>query len=122
MTQPKLSLLLTIWVTLAFVCVAWSQTSDLVPVLAKPVSRTIDLPGEIAPFLTVSLHAKVPGYVERILVDRGSVVKHGELLAELTAPEMAAQIARLSRRHRRRTLTASRLKLNLQRRRALTIA
>lgn len=92
MTQPKLSLLLTSWATLAFACVAWSQTGDLTPVLAKPVSRTIGLPGEIAPFLSVSLHAKVPGYVDRIPVDRGSVVKQGDLLVELTAPEMAAQI------------------------------
>jgi RND family efflux transporter MFP subunit len=31
--------------------------------------------------------------VERVLIDRGSEVKKGELLAELSAPEMAAQIA-----------------------------
>ena len=39
------------------------------------------------------MHAKVPGYVERVLVDRGSIVEAGQLLAELSAPEMAAQIA-----------------------------
>jgi RND family efflux transporter MFP subunit len=71
----------------------WAQTIDLVPVVSKPVSRTIDLPAEILPYLTVSLHAKVPGYVERMLVDRGSVVKQGDLLAELSAPELKAQIA-----------------------------
>ena len=53
----------------------------------------VELPGEFLPFLSVSLHAKVPGYVERILVDRGSRVEDGQLLAELSAPEMAAQIA-----------------------------
>lgn len=62
-------------------------------VIARPVARSVDLPGEIAPYLIVSLHAKVPGYVDRILVDRGSVVKKGDLLAELSAPEMEAQIA-----------------------------
>src|SRR5215469_17173381 len=66
---------------------------DLVPVVSKPVSRMTDLPGEFQPFLSVSLHAKVPGYVDRILVDRGSVVKEGQLLVELSAPEMAARIA-----------------------------
>jgi len=66
---------------------------DLATVVSKPVSRSIDLPGEIAPFLSVSLHAKVAGYVERVQVDRGSVVKEGELLIELTAPELLAQIA-----------------------------
>jgi membrane fusion protein, multidrug efflux system len=35
----------------------------------------------------------VPGFVDRVLVDRGSVVKEGQLLVELSAPEMAAQIA-----------------------------
>src|SRR5205823_11483675 len=37
--------------------------------------------------------AKVPGFVERVLVDRGSQVKQGDLLAELSAPEMKAKIA-----------------------------
>ncbi|HEY1240917.1 MAG TPA: efflux RND transporter periplasmic adaptor subunit [Bryobacteraceae bacterium] len=71
----------------------WPETANLVPVVSKPVSRTVDLPGEFLPYLAVSLHAKVPGYVARVLVDRGSVVKQGELLVELSAPEMAAQIA-----------------------------
>jgi RND family efflux transporter MFP subunit len=73
--------------------VGWSQTTDLVAVIAKPVSRTIELPGEFQPFQNVSVHAKVRGYVERVLVDRGSIVKRGQVLAELSAPEMSAQIA-----------------------------
>jgi len=70
-----------------------AQTSELAPVVSKPVSRIVELPGEFLPFLSVSLHARVPGYVERVLVDRGSLVKPGELLVELSAPEMAARIA-----------------------------
>jgi len=70
-----------------------AQPGNFVPVVSKAVSRTVDLPGEFLPFQTVSLHAKVTGYVDRVLVDRGSVVKQGDLLVELTAPEMAAQIA-----------------------------
>jgi membrane fusion protein, multidrug efflux system len=62
-------------------------------VISKPVSRTIELPGEFQPFQNVSVHAKVRGYVERVLVDRGSIVKRGQILAELSAPEMNAQIA-----------------------------
>jgi membrane fusion protein (multidrug efflux system) len=75
---------------------AWPATApdgSLATVISKPVSRTIELPGELLPFLSVSLHAKVPGYVEQVLVDRGSAVKQGELLLELSAPEMKAQIA-----------------------------
>jgi RND family efflux transporter MFP subunit len=71
--------------------VSWAQ--DLVPVVSKPVSRIVDLPGEFLPFLSVSLHAKVPGYVDRVLVDRGSIVRKGDLLVEMSAPEMAAQVA-----------------------------
>ncbi len=72
---------------------AWPQTGTLASVVSKSISRTTDLPGEFQPFLKVSLHARVQGYVDRILVDRGSFVKRGQLLAELSAPEMSAQIA-----------------------------
>lgn len=72
---------------------AWSQAGGLVAVISRPVFRTVELPGEFLPFLAVSLHARVPGYVDRVLVDRGSVVKQGDLLVELSAPEMAARIA-----------------------------
>jgi membrane fusion protein, multidrug efflux system len=73
--------------------VGWGQAIELVPVVSKLVSRTIDLPGEFQPFQSVSIHAKVRSYVDRVLVDRGSVVRKGEVLAELVAPEMKAQIA-----------------------------
>ena len=76
-----------------FATAAFSQTTDLAPVVSKLLARTADLPGEFQPYLTVSLHARVAGYVEKVLVDRGSVVKQGQLLAELSAPEMAARIA-----------------------------
>src|SRR5277367_4503975 len=76
-----------------FVTLAVAQTTDLAPVVSKQLSRTVELPGELQPFQSVSIHAKVRGYVERVLVDRGSVVKQGQLLAELSAPEMKAQLA-----------------------------
>ena len=69
------------------------QSADLVPVVSRQVARMTDLPGEFLPFLSVSVHAKVPGYVERVLVDRGSAVEQGQLLVELSAPEMAARLA-----------------------------
>ncbi len=72
---------------------ALAQAPELVPVVSRPVSRTLDLPGEFLPFLTVPLHAKVSGYVEKVLVDRGSRVKEGDLLVQLSAPEMASRIA-----------------------------
>jgi membrane fusion protein, multidrug efflux system len=72
---------------------AFGQTAELVPVISKTTSRTVDLPGEIQPYLNVTLHARVLGFVENVLVDRGSIVKQGQLLVELSAPEMKAQIA-----------------------------
>jgi len=72
---------------------ALAQNGNLVPVVSKSLSRTVDLPGEIQPYLSVAIHAKVSGYVERITVDRGSQVKTGELLVDLRAPELQAQIA-----------------------------
>ena len=82
-------------VLISIVCLqpAEGQTIELAQVVSKPLSRTIDLPGEFQPFLSVALHAKVTSYVEKVLVDRGSSVKEGQLLVELTAPEMKAQIA-----------------------------
>lgn len=72
---------------------AQAQTIELVPVIQKPVSRTITLPGEFEPFMKVALQARVQGFVEKVLVDRGSAVKQGDLLIELSAPEMDARIA-----------------------------
>jgi membrane fusion protein (multidrug efflux system) len=76
-----------------FLSLAWAQSAGLAPVVSRPASRTVDLPAEIRPYLSVALHAKVAGYVDRILVDRGSVVKEGDVLVELSAPEMEARIA-----------------------------
>ena len=73
---------------------AWTRGDELLAtVVSKPVSRTVELPGELQPFLSVSLHARVPGYVEKVLVDRGSAVQEGQLVVELSAPETDAQIA-----------------------------
>src|SRR5947207_74214 len=72
---------------------ARGQSPEMAAVVSKPVSRTITLPGEIQPFLNVALRSRVAGYVDRVLVDRGSAVKEGDLLIELSAPEMKAQIA-----------------------------
>lgn len=70
-----------------------AQAVHLAKVVSKPVARTIELPGEFYPFLSVEVHAKVAGYVDKVLVDRGSAVKQGDLLVQLSAPEMTAHIA-----------------------------
>src|SRR5437762_14280143 len=87
--------LLPAWMLCAtmLVPVAWPQSGMLATVVSKPLSRTVELPGEFLPFLSVALHARVAGYVERVNVDRGSPVKKGQILVEMSAPEMKAQIA-----------------------------
>jgi len=67
--------------------------AEFATVESRSPSRTISLPAELAPFLQADIEARVPGYIERVLVDRGSNVKRGQLLVELTAPELRAQTA-----------------------------
>lgn len=93
MKRTKLHWIAIVLTVAAFPGPAQAQTIELVPVVKKAVSRTIDLSGEFQPFMSVALYARVPGYVENVRVDRGSVVKQGDLLVELSAPEMKARIA-----------------------------
>ena len=71
--------------------VAAQQAIDVVTVVSRPVERTVRLPGEFWPYLKADLYARVNGFVEDVKVDRGSIVKEGELLAVLSAPELIAQ-------------------------------
>lgn len=72
---------------------ASAQKVELARVEAQKVERTIQLPGEFLPYQRVSVFARVPSFVQEVHVDRGSVVKSGQLLVALTAPELAAQVA-----------------------------
>jgi len=83
-------------VTLAWCLPAFAQTPrnvEFATVESRSPSRTVTLPAELAPFLQANIEARVPGYIERVLVDRGSNVRRGQLLVELSAPEMTAQTA-----------------------------
>lgn len=70
-----------------------AQKIETTRVIAQTSQRTVKLPGEFQPYEAVDLHARVPGYVEKVLVDVGSQVRSGELLVQLSAPELAAQVA-----------------------------
>lgn len=65
----------------------------LVPVKSSTLERTITLPGELAPYESVTLFARVQGFVEKVLVDKGSPVKRGQTLLTLSAPEIAMRTA-----------------------------
>lgn len=70
-----------------------SRHVEMASVETQAVERTVPLPAELEPYLQAEIEARVSGYVERVLVDRGSEVKRGQLLIELSAPELAADKA-----------------------------
>jgi len=72
---------------------AAAPTLEVVPVTSRKLETTISLPGELAAYETVAVHPRVTGFVEEVAVDRGSRVRRGQLLARLSAPELAAQRA-----------------------------
>jgi membrane fusion protein, multidrug efflux system len=66
---------------------------DTTKVVARQINVVIPLPGELQPYEAVAIYPKVTGFVKWIGVDRGSRVKHGQLLAQLEAPEIVSQKA-----------------------------
>ena len=61
-------------------------------VAEKALSTSARFPGQLVPFNEVNLFPKVNGFVKQLYVDRGSVVKKGELLVVLEAPEMESDL------------------------------
>ena len=51
-------------------------------------SYTLSTSGEIRPYEQVALHPKVQGFIQKMTVDRGDIVKKGQILAILEAPEI----------------------------------
>ncbi len=66
---------------------------QVVAVISRKLSAIDRLPAELAPWEQVAIYPKVQGYVEEIQVDRGSMVRRGQLLVRLSAPELLAQTA-----------------------------
>ncbi len=74
------------------------------------IHRFVTLPGSVRAQQQVTLHAKVPGYVRAISVDRGDVVRAGQVLAELDLPELAAERGKLEAEVRFAQADADRVK------------
>jgi membrane fusion protein, multidrug efflux system len=62
-------------------------------VVSQALDKTVAIPGDLTPYQSVNLHAKVSGFVESVAVDRGSWVTRGQALGRLSAPELRAQRA-----------------------------
>jgi len=52
------------------------------------------LPGEVRPLYEVTLFAKVNGYLDKLMVDKGDSVKAGELIADIDVPELRANLVK----------------------------
>jgi len=89
----RLSIASTLMLFAAPATAAAQAPVEVARVASKAVDRQVKLPGELQPYLAVPIHARLPGFVKRVAVDRGSTVKQGQVLVTLEAPEMLAQIA-----------------------------
>jgi len=69
------------------------QAVLVVKVESHALSTKLSLPAQVSPYEAVDVYPKVTGFVDKISVDRGSRVRAGEVIIQLSAPELAAQRA-----------------------------
>ncbi|HJT20191.1 MAG TPA: efflux RND transporter periplasmic adaptor subunit [Nitrospira sp.] len=67
------------------------QSVQVVKLQRRDISRMLTLPANISPWYQATLYGKVSGYVKWIGVDKGDIVKKGQLLAVMDAPEIEDQ-------------------------------
>jgi RND family efflux transporter MFP subunit len=67
-------------------------TVGVTKVLKKSLGREITLSSELVPFQEIDVYAKESGYVKKLLVDYGTYVKAGQVIAILEIPELQAQL------------------------------
>ncbi|NDV15734.1 efflux RND transporter periplasmic adaptor subunit [Muricauda sp. TY007] len=70
-----------------------SQTMEVIKVQNRPIQQTLKLPGELHPFESANIFAKVKGYVKEVRVDIGDKVDKGQVLMRIEAPEMQSEYA-----------------------------
>jgi membrane fusion protein, multidrug efflux system len=70
-----------------------TPTVEVAAVESRELAIAVRLPGELQPYEQVAVFPKVTAFVDSISVDRGSVVKIGQVMIKLIAPEIAAQRA-----------------------------
>ncbi len=72
---------------------ATAPVVEVTRAVSRKLAITVRLPGELQAYEVVPIYPKVTAFVDWIGVDRGSIVKTGQLMARLVAPEIAAQRA-----------------------------
>jgi membrane fusion protein (multidrug efflux system) len=70
-----------------------APTVSVTTVGLAPTSPSVSLPGALSAARTAAIYARTPGYVRRRLVDIGSRVRAGQLLADIDAPDVDQQVA-----------------------------
>lgn len=78
----------------------------------RDLTGYVRLPGILKPFDEVNIFPKEAGFIKELLVDRGSIVKKGQLLIRLEAPELISAVEAASSRvvQAQETATASKEK------------
>jgi RND family efflux transporter MFP subunit len=61
-------------------------------VKAQPMAQHLTVSSELVPFQEIDVYAKEAGYVKQLLVDYGTHVRQGQLMAVLEIPELEAQL------------------------------
>jgi RND family efflux transporter MFP subunit len=61
-------------------------------VIRKTLQSQLTVSSELVPFQEIDVYAKESGFVHELLVDYGTRVKQGQLMAVLEIPELVAQI------------------------------
>ena len=88
-----------LWANVRQVAATSQAQQDFVPtvqvatVQASPSTLTISLPATILAFEAANIYARANGYIDKRQVDIGDHVKAGDLLAQITAPELDHQIS-----------------------------
>jgi RND family efflux transporter MFP subunit len=64
---------------------------EVVTVATGPKTRDVVLLGDAKPYASTTLFAKVSGYIKHFSVDKGDMVRTGEVLAEIDSAEIDSQ-------------------------------
>ena len=68
-------------------------TVSVTTVMHDTSPSSVSLPGALTAVQTAAIYARTSGYVRRRLVDIGSRVRAGQLLADIDAPDLDQQVA-----------------------------
>lgn len=65
-----------------------APTVAVVPVTKGEIYREVSFDAELRPYREIEPHARATGYLDKLLVDAGDVVKDGQPIAALDVPEL----------------------------------